>query len=165
MENIDNCWILPGGECCFEQPSGYVGFTYKIIFPNKDGMECYYIGKKVFEFNKKRKISKREKKLTGTLKRIERVKTESDWLDYFGSSTLLDKYIEKRGGTHGFKRYIINMYKDKWSLTYGEVEELVKNRVLFDPLSWNINILSKFFKQVPVNDGSEQFKKWNNEKI
>lgn len=145
---MNDCWKLKDGTCLENPPEGYYGFTYRIVFPNKNGEMCYYIGKKVFEFTKKKKITQKVKKETGTRKRIERVKVESDWQDYWGSGQLLNNYIEKRGGTHGFERYILNFHKDKWSLTYGEVEALVKNNILFDSYSWNINILSKFFKRV-----------------
>ncbi len=148
---MEDCWIYQGN-CLEEPPKDCIGFIYKIEFPNKSGEICYYIGKKVFEFSKKKKITKKVKKLTNTKKRIERVKVESDWKDYYGSGTLLNHYIEKRGGTEGFKRYILELYKDKSSLTFGEVEALVKNNALFDPYCWNITILNKFFRKIPIKE-------------
>ncbi len=145
-----NVWKLPGGESLLSPPEGYVGFIYKIVFPNRNGEKCYYIGKKFFEFTKKKKITKKVIKETKTRKRVERVKIDSGWMDYWGSSKVLQEYIEERGGTHGFERYIIDLCKDKTSLTYREVEALIKNNVIFDEYSWNSNILSRFFKQVPI---------------
>lgn len=147
---MDKGWKLPGGEYLESPPEGYVGFIYKITFPNREGEICYYIGKKVFEFTKKKKITKKKIKETKTRKRVERVKTDSNWQNYWGSSKLLKEYIEERGGTDGFQRYIIMLCKDKTSLTYREVEALIKHDVLFDEYSWNGQILNKFFKQVKV---------------
>lgn len=153
MFNMDeSCWMYQGKKCLDEAPPGAIGFIYRIEFPNKNGEICYYIGKKVFQFSKKKKITKKVKKETGTKKRIERLKVESDWKDYFGSGTLLNNYIEKRGGTHGFKREILLFCEDQWSLTYREVEAQIKYNVLFDPYSWNITILNKFFKKVPIKE-------------
>ena len=142
--------MLPGGKCLEKIPLGYTGFVYKIIFPNSEGKESYYIGKKIFEFSKKKKITKKVIKATKTRKRVERIKVGSDWENYWGSSKLLQEYIEKRGGTHGFKRYILELCKDKKSLTYQEVKAMVVHNVLFDEYSWNGNIMSRFFKQVPI---------------
>jgi len=146
----NNCWILPGGACLEAPPDGYVGYVYKILFPNRNGEMCYYIGKKLFEFTKKKKITKKVIKETKTRKRVERVKIGSDWENYWGSSQVLKDYIEERGGTHGFQRYIIELCKDKRSLTYREVEALVKNDIIFDEYSWNGQILNKFYKQVKI---------------
>jgi kynurenine formamidase len=142
--------MLPGGNCLEEAPQGYVGYIYIIDFPNRKGEMCYYIGKKLFEFSKKKKITKKVIKATKTRRRVERVKVDSDWKDYWGSSKLLQAYIEERGGTDGFKRRIIELCKDKTTLTFREVECLVDNRVLYDEYSWNGQILNKFFKQVKI---------------
>lgn len=146
----DNCWKLTNGDCLEQIPIGYVGYVYKIVFPNRNGEQCYYIGKKLFEFSKKKKITKKVIKETKTRKRIEKLKVESDWQDYWSSCKPLLEYIEERGGTFGFERYIIELCKDKISLTYREMEALVKNNVLFDEYSWNGNILNKFYKQVKI---------------
>lgn len=143
-------WRMLGGEYLQTPPVGYVGFIYKITFPNKNGEMCYYIGKKVFKFTKKKKITKKVIKTTKTRKRVERVKVDSNWQNYWGSSKLLTDYILEREGTHGFSRHIIELCLDKKSLSYRELEALVKNDVLFDELSWNGNIISRYFKQVKI---------------
>lgn len=147
---MDNCWMLPGGGCLKKAPPGYVGFIYKIVFMNRNGEECYYIGKKLFEFSKKRRITKKVIKQTKTRKRIERIKIDSNWENYWSSCKPLLAYIEERGGTYGMKRYIIELCLDKTSLTYREVEALVRNNVLFDEYSWNGQIFNKFYKQVKI---------------
>lgn len=139
---MDDCWTYQG-ECLYEPPLGFYGFIYKIT----DLHGKVYFGKKAFEHSKKKVISKKARKLSGTKKRIERTKVDSGWLDYWGSSKELLKYIEADPeGLKYFKREIIKLCKDKASLSYWEMVTLVENKVLFRNDCWNGNIGGKYFK-------------------
>lgn len=137
---MENCWIYEG-ECLTSPPLGYYGYIYCIT----DDKGKNYFGKKAFEHSQKKKISKKARKKSGSRKRIERVKKDSGWLDYWGSSKPLLEYIENRGGTHGFKREILKLCKDKTNLSYWELVVQIYNNVLFID-TWNSNIGGKYFK-------------------
>lgn len=137
-----NCWIM-NGKCLSTPPEGYYGFIYKIT----DAVTGKsYFGKKAFEHSQKKTISKRARKASGTKKRIERVKKDSGWLEYWGSSKPLLEFFAAHPHAQQFaKREIIKLCKDKASLSYWEMVTLVENNVLFKD-TWNGNILGKFFK-------------------
>ncbi len=135
----DNCWLTPEGKCLEEIPSGFVGFIYKITTDPGTEKEKFYIGKKLFEFSKKKKITKKVKKETGTRKRIERTKIESDWKDYFGSSKKLIEYLETVGYDK-CKREVLLYCKTKTDLSYYETFVQMGEGVLFREDSWNDHI-------------------------
>ncbi len=136
----DNCWKLQG-ECCFEPPSGYYGFIYKITNLENNWI---YIGRKAFEHTKKVKLSKKVIKESGTRKRVGKITKDSGWLDYFGSSLYLTSDLEKNG--YNCKREIIKLCKDKISLNYWEVAFMIKEEVLFRGDCYNGAISGKWFK-------------------
>jgi len=139
---MDNCWIYQG-ECLKEPPSGYYGFIYKIT----DDRGKVYFGKKAFEHSKKKVISKKARKLSGSRKRIERSKVDSGWLDYWGSSKAFIAYMEEyEFKNDSFTREILMFCKDKASLSYYEMKLLVQENVLFRDDCWNGNISGKYFK-------------------
>ena len=132
-------WINETGIYDF---SKYEGFTYRVDYT--DG-SCYF-GKKNFI------IRKTLPPLKGT-KRKRKVLRESDWRKYRGSSEW-GKYKCVQ------KRTILKLFKTKGALTYGEVELLVKERVLFRADCLNNNISGKFY---PANVGAKKIK-WKNYK-
>jgi hypothetical protein len=118
----------------------YTGFVY-LIRNQLTGK--IYIGKKVFRNTRKKKISQRVKKATGTRKTYERQVKESDWLDYFGSSKELLADIQKHGKQY-FSREIIELCCSKKYLSYAEVFWQMQ----FDVLrrnSYNGNILGRYY--------------------
>ena len=138
----DNCWMLQG-ECCFEPPSGYYGFIYKIT----DDQGRVYFGKKAFFHNQKKKITKKVIKATKTRKRVERVQKDSEWLSYWGSCKPLLQYMEDfPSRISQYKREILVLCKDKANLSYWEMVVLVKENVLFRGDCWNSNVSGKYFK-------------------
>lgn len=141
MIELDECWLYYG-DCLTEPPEGYYGYVYCII----DDTGKSYWGKKAFVHSTRKVISKRARAISGSKKRIERGVKDSKWLEYWGSCKPLLQYIQERGGTHGFKRYILKLCKDKSSLAYWEMAYMVENKVLFREDCWNGNIISKFFK-------------------
>ncbi len=142
MESTNNCWIMDG-KCLYDKPEGFVGYIYHI----QDDQNRHYWGKKLFEFSKKKILSKKARKESGTRKRIERSKIQSDWLDYWSSSKELLEYIAMANPNKlGFKREIIKLCKNKESLSYWETAILIQNNALFREDCYNGNINGKWFK-------------------
>ena len=122
------------------------GFIYKIT-----NLETgkYYIGKKAFFHNKKKKLTKKEiaeqsgpgRKATTKVEQVN-----SGWQSYWGSSKELLADI-KTLGEDKFERLITNFAKTKKQLTYYELKAQILCDVLFDDKSYNDNILGKFFKK------------------
>lgn len=135
------CWYYQK-KCLESPPEGYYGFIYKIT----DNIGRVYFGKKAFEHSKKKILSKKARKISGTKKRIERTKTDSGWLDYWGSSKPFLEYLEETGFYNLCKREIIKLCKDKASLSFHEMKVLVEEQVLFRDDCWNGNISGKYFK-------------------
>lgn len=121
------------------------GFVYQITntITNK-----FYIGKKSFFHNKKKKLTKKElAEQTGPGRRsttkVEQV--DSGWRDYYGSSKELLADI-KLLGKDKFKRVILDFCETKKQLTYSEIYHQMIYRVLFVD-SYNDNILGKFYRR------------------
>ena len=122
------------------------GFIYKIT-----NLETgkYYIGKKAFFHNKKKKLTKKEiaeqsgpgRKATTKVEQVN-----SGWQSYWGSSKELLADI-KTLGEDKFERLITNFAKTKKQLTYYELKAQILCDALFDDKSYNDNILGKFFKK------------------
>jgi hypothetical protein len=122
------------------------GFIYKIT-----NLETgkYYIGKKAFFHNKKKKLTKKEiAEQTGpgrkATTRVDQV--DSGWKSYWGSSKELIADVKKLGEDK-FTRVILKFAKTKKQLTYYELESQILHNALFDNTSYNDNILGKFFKK------------------
>ena len=127
-------------------PTDYYGFIYKIT-----NLETgkYYIGKKAFFHNKKKKLTKKEiAEQTGpgrkATTRVDQV--DSGWKSYWGSSKELIADVKKLG-ENKFTRVILKFAKTKKQLTYYELESQILHNALFDNTSYNDNILGKFFKK------------------
>jgi hypothetical protein len=121
------------------------GFIYKItnLETNK-----FYIGKKSFFHNKKKKLTKKElAEQTGpgrkATTKIEQV--DSGWRNYWGSSKELLADI-KSLGEDKFEREIIKFCPTKKQLTYYELHYQIQYLVLFTD-SYNDNILGKFYRK------------------
>jgi len=119
------------------------GFVYKIT-NTKTGM--FYIGKKSLYSNIKKRIGVREKKSTGTRKTFERIRKESDWQKYYGSSKELKEDITKLG-KENFHREILELCCSKKYLSYSEFAWQVKLDVLKTNKSYNGNILGRWYSR------------------
>lgn len=128
-------------------PQDAIGFVYKIT-NTQNGK--FYIGKKVFFITRKTKISDREKKKTGTMKRFKYVSRESDWKTYYGSCQELKDDIKKSDKSL-FKRKILQFCKTKKGMTYLELKYQIQYNVL-EANSYNDNILGKFYSK-DIEDG------------
>lgn len=118
------------------------GFVYKIT--NLETKQVY-IGKKSLYSNLKKRIGVRAKKATGTRKTFERIRKESDWQKYYGSSKELQADITKLGKDK-FKREIIELCCTKKYLSYAEFAWQVKLDVL-KTNSYNGNVLGRWYSK------------------
>lgn len=107
-------------------PAEFEGFVYVIQNPIS---KRYYIGQKRFWTVKKLPPLKGRKN-----KRHTRV--ESDWKNYWGSSTNLQADIDSLGPDK-FKRVILTLCKTKGDCNYEEARLQFKYSVLTDPLAYN----------------------------
>ena len=127
-------------------PEDYIGFVYKITNLT-DGK--FYIGKKYFWYNKKKKLTKKQladlPPGPGRKPTHEIVRVESDWKTYWGSSKELLESVRVLGEDH-FECMILMPCKTKKQLTYYEMHYQCKYECLIPGTnSYNDNILGKFF--------------------
>jgi hypothetical protein len=115
----------------------YFGFVY--LIENKlNGKK--YIGRKYLWQFRTPKGKKRK------------VKSESNWKDYYGSCPELKEDIGKIG-RENFSRTIISLHKTKGKTNYEETRQLFVNNVLTEgldngePAFYNSNVLSRYFRK------------------
>jgi hypothetical protein len=118
-EYVDNPWyyqneVFDPGE---EFLKGFVGFVY--CMTNLDENKKY-IGKKLFWSSKILPVNK-------TRKRRKRIKVESDWKNYYGSSQAVMALVERN--VH-FRRDIIHLCRTKGECSYYEAKEQFAQDVL-----------------------------------
>ena len=143
-------------------PEGTYGFIYE-VYHKPTGLK--YIGKKVLYFERNKKLGKRaleelrqERKAKGIGGRVplkQKVITESDWKDYYGSHPYIKKYVkESKDLRQDFERKILDFVPSKKMLTYYECKHLFINDVLetYSHQYINDNILGKFYRKDFTND-------------
>jgi hypothetical protein len=118
------------------------GFVYKIT---NQVTGQIYIGKKSLYSSVKKKIGVREKAATKTRKTFHRLRKESDWQKYYGSSKELLEDIRTLGKVN-FKREILELCCTKKYLSYAEFAWQVKLDVLKTD-SYNGNILGRWYSR------------------
>ena len=115
----------------------YFGFVYLIF--NKINHRKY-VGRKYFWQFRTPRGKKRK------------VKSESDWKNYYGSCPELKEDIDKLG-RENFSRTILSLHKTKGKTNYEETRQLFKNNVLTEsldngtPAFYNSNVLSRYFRK------------------
>ena len=107
-------------------PEEMYGFVYQIT--NKQNQRKY-IGKKFFWKQKTLPITK-------SRKRRKRLKVESDWREYYGSSRHLSEDVEKMGFKN-FHREIILLCKTKGECAYMETKIQFEREVLLSDNYYN----------------------------
>lgn len=106
-------------QCKFQfNPVEWFGFIYRITELDT-GRE--YIGKKQFTKLKRKKIKGRKNR--------KHIRSDSNWMEYTGSSNELNEAIEKNGKDK-YQFEIISLHKTKGSLAYAEVRRQILENVL-----------------------------------
>ena len=139
-----------------DMPEGTYGFIYEVIYKPTD---VRYIGKKVLYFERNKRLGKKALKLLqeerakqglrGRTPIKQKVITESDWKDYFGSQKEIVTLSKKDNCSKNWEKRILEFVPNKKLLTYYETKYLFKNDVLENQYSAHINdnILGKFFRK------------------
>ena len=118
-------WYYNGKEFS-ETPDDYTGFVY-LITEVDTGKK--YIGKKNFY---RPKILPKNSKRT----RRKRIKVESDWRSYFGSSEQVQRLVEEKGESN-YKREILRLCKSKGEMSYYEAKLQFEKDVLLSDEYYN----------------------------
>jgi len=137
-----------------DMPEGTYGFIYETLHKPT---QKKYIGKKVLYFERNKRLGKRaleqlrlerkQKGIGGRTPLKQKVITESDWEDYYGSHKEILKYV-KEGSPLDFERTILCYVPNKKLLTYFECKYLFINEVLENQDAYiNDNILGKFYRK------------------
>ena len=135
--DYENPWVYDGRPFTSDDINDYYGFVYSII-NTVSGKR--YIGRKYFWQHRTPKGKKRK------------VKSESDWKKYYGSSKELIE-DKKKFGAMSFKRTIISIHNTKGLVNFNETKQLFLNNVLTEamedgsPAYYNSNILGRYMRK------------------
>ena len=135
--DYENPWIYNGVPFTSSNIQDYFGFVY-LIQNNLNGRK--YIGRKYLWSFRTPKGKKRK------------VKSESDWKNYYGSCPELKEDIDKFG-RENFSRTILSLHKTKGKTNFEETRQLFVNGVLTESLDngipryYNSNILNRYFRK------------------
>ena len=139
-----------------DMPEGTYGFIYEVIYKPTD---VRYIGKKVLYFERNKRLGKKalaalreERSKQGLRGRVpikQKIITESNWKDYFGSQKEIVTLSKEDNAGENWEKRILEFVPNKKLLTYYETKHLFKNDVLENQYSAHINdnILGKFFRK------------------
>lgn len=117
----------------FEESGEWTSFVYLITNLTNDKK---YIGKKGFTFSKTKQVKGKKK----------RIKVESDWKTYYGSSDDLKADVEKLG-EKVFRREILRLCKSKGEASYFEAKMQFENNVLETDGWYNSHIMLRVHKK------------------
>lgn len=129
-------WLYNGGSIQsiddLPDSSKLLGFVYLITNKTNDRK---YVGKKLLWFASTKQVKGKKK----------RVRVESDWKEYFGSSDELKADVEKLG-KENFTREILYLCMTKGECNYLEAREQFDRRVLESDLYYNGQIQCRIHK-------------------
>jgi len=135
--DYENPWNYNGVPFVSSDIGDYYGFVY--LIENKlNGRK--YIGRKYLWQFRTPKGKKRK------------VKSESNWKEYYGSCPELKEDIDKFG-RENFSRTILSLHKTKGKTNFEETRRLFTNNVLTEsldsgePAFYNSNILNRYFRK------------------
>ena len=133
----ENPWLYEGKPFTTDDIGDFFGFVYRIT-NLQSGKQ--YIGRKYFyQFRKPRGKSRK-------------VKSESDWKKYYGSSDELTA-DRKSIGNECFKREIMSLHTTKGWVNYEETRQLFLNNVLSENENYyNSNILGRYMRKDYYNE-------------
>ena len=135
--DYEDPWIYNGNPFTSADIGDYFGFVY-LIENKQNGRK--YIGRKYLWQFRTPKGKKRK------------VKSESNWKEYYGSCPELKEDIAKFG-RENFSRTILSLHKTKGKTNFGETRQLFLNNVLTEsldsggPAFYNSNILNRYFRK------------------
>ena len=129
--DYENPWTFNGKPFNSEDIQKYVGFVY-VITRKDDGRR--YIGRKYFYSLRK---------APGKTKRIRK---ESDWKSYYGSSRDLLADVEATE-KNNFERVILSLHTTKGDVNYEEVKQQFLANVLEDTKYYNDTINGKWYRK------------------
>ena len=135
--DYENPWVYKDTTFTSDNIGNFLGFVYRIT--NLQSCKAY-IGRKYFwQFRKPRGKSRK-------------VRSESDWKRYYGSSEELNA-DRKLIGNNCFRREIISLHETKGWVNYEETKQLFLNNVLSeDENFYNSNILGRYMKKDYYNE-------------
>lgn len=121
-------------------PTNTVGIVYLIenLTNNKS-----YVGKKILQFKRKTKTSKKER--TTSRKKSKIVTKDSGWLSYTGSSVELNEDIKKG---HKIKKTILRACFSKAEMSYWESKEIFLRECLETEDYYNKWISVRVYKKL-----------------
>ena len=127
-----------------EEYEGFIYLTYCI--PE----DLYYLGKKSFRHNVKKKLGKKELAsipvTRGRRPTSKMTVKDSGWVNYYGSHKKIPIWL-KQYGPENITRGIVKLCKDKKMLTYWENKYLYSMNVLEPGSKFiNDNVQGRFFK-------------------
>ena len=130
--DYENPWFYKDAPFTSDDIGDFFGFVYRIT-NLQSGKK--YIGRKYFyQFRKPRGKSRK-------------VRSESDWKKYYGSSDELNS-DRKSLGNECFRREIISLHTTKGWVNYEETKQLFLNNVLSETENYyNSNILGRYMKK------------------
>jgi len=135
--DYENPWIYNGSPFTSEDIGDHYGFVY--LIENKlNGRK--YIGRKYLWQFRTPKGKKRK------------VKSESNWKEYYGSCPELKEDIDKLG-RENFSRTILSLHKTKGKTNYEETRQLFVHNVLTEGLDdgtprwYNSQVLNRYFRK------------------
>ena len=137
MCDYENPWIFGDRPFISDDIGDYFGFVYNITNLTN---ERQYIGRKYFWSFRTPKGKKRK------------VKSESDWKNYYGSCPELKEDVIKYG-KQNFSRTILSLHKTKGKTNFEETRRLFFHNVLTEsldtggPAFYNSNILNRYFRK------------------
>jgi hypothetical protein len=164
MEMTNPTWTYQGRyfHDISDFPEDTYGFIYE-VFHKPSGLK--YLGKKVLRFERNKRLGKRalqalkeERKAKGIGGRTplkQKIITESDWKDYYGSHPKIIKLVKESVDLRAdFEKKILDFVPTKKLLTYYECKHLFINDVLetYSHQYINDNILGKFYRKDFNND-------------
>ncbi len=135
--DYENPWVYNGKPFTSDHIQDHFGFVY-LIQNNLNGRK--YIGRKYLWSFRTPKGKKRK------------VKSESDWKNYYGSCPELKEDIIKFG-RENFSRTILSLHKTKGKTNFEETRRLFTHNVLTEaldngvPAFYNSNILNRYFRK------------------
>lgn len=129
MSDYENPWTHNGEVINENVPEGSVSFVYLITNTINDKK---YIGKKILNFRKTKKIKGKKRKV--------KTYSASDWREYYGSSTELNAERQEIGNAK-FKREIIRFCKSKGEASYWEAKYIFETDAIISDQYYNQSIM------------------------